>query len=59
MGMDELPCRSGMERRCESWLEVDPLAYVLHYWDEVGEMACGFIPNPNAQNAARRVGAIA
>ena len=44
-----------MEKRCESWLEIDPLTYVLDYWDEVGEMACGFIPNPNTENAARRV----
>jgi hypothetical protein len=47
-----------MERRCESWQVVDELAYVLHYWDSVGEEATdNVMAEQNAANAARRVAA--
>lgn len=46
-----------MERRCESWTIVDELAYVLHFWDETGELATDNVMAENAANAARRVAA--
>jgi len=40
---------------------VDPLAYVLQYWDETGELATDHVmeerAKQNAANAARRVAA--
>jgi len=40
---------------------VDPLAYVLQYWDETGELATDHVmeerAKQNATNAARRVAA--
>jgi hypothetical protein len=46
-----------MERRCESWANVDELAYVLHFWDETGELATDNVMAENAANAARRLAA--
>lgn len=46
-----------LEKRCESWGTIDPLKYVLDYWDETGETATDNIMEANARNAARRVAA--
>lgn len=48
-----------MEKRLTSYREVDPLAYVLHFWDETGETATDNVMAEqaarNAENAARRL----
>lgn len=41
-----------LEKRFESWSEIDPLAYVLHFWDETGELATDNVMN---ENAVRRI----
>lgn len=41
-----------LEKRFDAWAEVDPLAYVLHFWDETGELATDNVMN---ENAARRI----
>lgn len=41
-----------LEKRFESYTEIDPYAYVLHFWDETGEVA---VTNVMAQNAVRRI----
>lgn len=48
-----------LEKRCESWGNIDPLKYVLDYWDETGEVATDNVMEENARNAARRVEAAA
>jgi hypothetical protein len=45
------------EKRCDGWLKEDAEAYVLAHSDPTGEIACGFRPNPFAENAARRLAA--
>ena len=44
-----------LERREDARDVVDPLAYVLQYWDETGEIATDNVMAQNAANAARRV----
>lgn len=41
-----------LEKRFAAWAEMDPLAYVLHFWDETGELATD---NVMKENAARRI----
>ena len=41
-----------LEKRFDSYSDVDPLAYVLHFWDETGEAA---VKNVMTANAVRRI----
>lgn len=41
-----------LEKRFDAWSAMDPLAYVLHFWDETGELATD---NVMKENAARRI----
>ncbi|MFI8412839.1 hypothetical protein ACIGB6_10215 [Paeniglutamicibacter gangotriensis] len=41
-----------LEKRFDAWSTMDPLAYVLHFWDETGELATD---NVMKENAARRI----
>ena len=46
-----------LEKRFQFSGEPDPYKYVLDYWDETGEQACGFTKSEsiNNINAAQRV----